>query len=80
MATFMDVHAGYADVTPQELAAALAADREHAAAEGVRFGRGWLDPVSGLMFRLAHGPDRETILRVHERAGHPATEVYELPR
>nr|BFE61586.1 SCO4226 family nickel-binding protein [Dactylosporangium thailandense] len=80
MPTFMDVHAGYADVTPQELIAALDADREHAVAEGVRFDRHWLDRASGLVFRLAHGPDREAILRVHERAGHPATDVYELPQ
>ncbi|WP_433086302.1 nickel-binding protein [Dactylosporangium sp. CA-052675] len=80
MPTFMDVHAGYADVTPRELAVALDADREHAAAEGVRFGRHWLDRTSGLVFRLVHGPDREAVLRVHERAGHPATDVYELPQ
>ncbi|WP_433218862.1 nickel-binding protein [Dactylosporangium sp. CS-047395] len=80
MPTFMGVHAGYADVTPRELAAALAADRACAAEEGVRFGRGWLDPGTGLMFRLVHGPDREAVVRAHERAGHPATGMYELPQ
>jgi hypothetical protein len=80
MPTFMDVHAGYADATPGELAAALAADVACAAEEGVRFDPGWFDRTTGLVFRLAHGPDREAILRVHERVGHPATEVYELPR
>jgi hypothetical protein len=77
--TFMDVHSGFAGATPQQLAAAHEADLAFAAQEGVRFERGWLDPASGLVFRLAHGPNREAVLRVHERAGHPATEVYELP-
>jgi len=80
MTAFLDVHGGYGDVSPEELAAALAADRACAELEGVRLGRGWLDRTSGLMFRVVHGPDRETILRVHERAGHPATEVFELPQ
>ncbi|GAA3292129.1 DUF4242 domain-containing protein [Dactylosporangium vinaceum] len=80
MATFLDVHGGYADVSPQELTAALAVDRACAEPEGVRLGRGWLDRASGLMFRVVHGPDRETILRVQERAGHPATELVEIPQ
>ncbi|GAA4252147.1 SCO4226 family nickel-binding protein [Dactylosporangium darangshiense] len=79
MPTFMDVHGGFAGATPQELAAAHEADLAFAAEEGVHLERGWLDPASGLVFRLARGPSREAVLRVHERAGHPATEVYELP-
>jgi hypothetical protein len=79
MPTFMDVHGGLAGAGPADLDAAHAADQALAEAEGVRFERGWLDPASGLVFRLAHGPSREAVLRVHERTGNPATEVYELP-
>ena len=79
MPTFMDVHSGFAGVTPQQLAAAHEVDLAIAAEEGVHFERGWLDPASGLVFRLARGPNREAVLRVHERSGHPATEVFELP-
>jgi hypothetical protein len=77
--TFMDVHSGFAGATAQEIAAAHEADLAYAAQEGVHLERGWLDPASGLVFRLARGPNREAVQRVHERAGHPATQIYELP-
>ena len=32
-----------------------------------------------MVFRLVRGPNREAVLRVLERAGHPPVEVYELP-
>jgi hypothetical protein len=44
----------------------------------VHFERTWLDPESGKAFCLSTGPSKEAIMRVHERAGHPTTEVYEL--
>lgn len=34
--------------------------------------------ISGKVFCLASGPSRETVMRIHERAGHPTAEVYEL--
>ena len=46
--------------------------------EGVHFESAWLDPESGKVFCLASGPSREAVLRIHERAGHPASEIYEL--
>jgi len=49
------------------------------AAGGVSFDHAWLDPVSGKAFCLATGPSREAVIRIHARAGHPASEVYELP-
>jgi hypothetical protein len=79
MPTFMDVHSGFAGATAQELAAAHEADLAYAAEEGVRLEPGWLDPASGLVFRLARGPSREAVQRVYERAGHPPTQIYELP-
>ena len=39
----------------------------------------WLDPGTGKVFCLATGPSRDAVIRIHERAGHPTTEVYELP-
>ena len=78
MANFMDVHNGFVGVTAQQLKEAherdLAIERE----EGVHFERAWLDAESGKVFCLSSGPSRESVIRIHERAGHPAAEVYEL--
>jgi hypothetical protein len=78
MARFMDVHSGFVGVTAAQLAEAhdrdLAIERE----EGVHFERAWLDPEAGKVFCLASGPSREAVLRIHERAGHPTAEIYEL--
>ena len=46
--------------------------------EGVHFERAWLDPEMGKVFCLATGPSKEAVMRIHERAGHPTPEVYEL--
>ena len=46
--------------------------------EGVHFERAWMDPVLGKVFCLASGPSKEAVMRVHERAGHPTPEVYEV--
>ena len=46
--------------------------------EGVHFERAWLDPEAGRVFCLATGPSKEAVMRIHERAGHPTGEVYEL--
>ena len=47
--------------------------------EGVHFERAWLDPEAGKVFCLSTGPSKEAVMRIHERAGHPTAEVYELP-
>ena len=78
MATFMDVHSGFIGVTAQQLREAHERDLAIQADEGVRFERTWLDPVRGKLFCLATGPNREAVMRIHERAGHPTGEVYEL--
>ena len=36
-------------------------------------------PASGKVFCLSSGPSKEAVLRVHEKAGHPTEEIYELP-
>lgn len=78
MAQFMDVHEGFVGVTADQLKEAHAADLAIEGEEGVHFERAWLDPESGKVFCLSTGPSKEAVQRIHERAGHPATEVYEL--
>ncbi len=78
MGKFMDVHSGFVGVTAQQLAEAHQRDVEIQAEEGVNFERAWLDPESGKVFCLATGPSKEAVMRIHERAGHPTPDVYEL--
>jgi len=78
MAKFMDVHSGFVGATEDQLRAAHEHDLEIEAAEGVHFERAWLDPDSGKVFCLSSGPSKEAVLRVHEKAGHPTEEIYEL--
>ncbi|MFC4123174.1 SCO4226 family nickel-binding protein [Nonomuraea zeae] len=79
MAKFMDVHSGFVGVTEEQLREAHERDLAVEEAEGVHFERAWLDPDSGKVFCLSSGPSKEAVLRVHEKAGHPTTEIYELP-
>ena len=46
--------------------------------EGVTFKQAWADPASGYVFCLAEGPSAAAVRRIHERAGHPADEIYEI--
>jgi len=75
---YMDVHSGFVGVTAQQLKEAHERDLATEAEDGVHFERAWLDPVAGKCFCLATGPSREAVMRVHERAGHPTNEVFEL--
>jgi len=79
MPKFMDVHNGFVGVTQEQLAAAHARDLELEGPEGVHFERAWLDPVSGKVFCVSTGPNKEAVMRVHEAAGHGTGEVYEIP-
>lgn len=79
MATFMDVHEGFFGVTAEQLAAAHQADLAIQHEEGMRFEKAWLDPESGKVFCLSTGPSREAVMWVHERAGHPCDQVFEVP-
>jgi hypothetical protein len=78
MTKYMDVHSGFGGVTAQQLKEAHERDLAIEADEGVHFERAWLDPEQGKVFCLASGPSREAVLRIHERAGHPTSEIYEL--
>ena len=79
MAKFMDVHSGFVGVTARQLQEAHERDLAIEADEGFHFERAWLDPVAGKAFCLASGPSREAVMRIHERAGHPTGEGYEIP-
>ena len=78
MTKFMDVHSGFVGVTAQQLKEAHERDLAIEADESVHFEHAWLDPETGKVFCLATGPSREAVLRIHERAGHPTSEIYEL--
>ncbi|HXJ65174.1 MAG TPA: SCO4226 family nickel-binding protein [Actinomycetota bacterium] len=78
MPTYMDVHSGFVGVSAEDFQAAHEADLAIQDEEGARYERAWLDPETGTAFCLITGPSREAVLRVHERAGHPADELYEL--
>jgi hypothetical protein len=78
MPKYMDVHDGFTGVTRQQLEDAHRSDVAIQHEEGVSFDQAWLDPTSGKVFCLSSGPSKEAVMRIHERAGHPTTEVYEL--
>ena len=79
MAQFMDVHSDMTGLTEEELLAAHQRDQAIEGEEGVCFLKAWADPASGKVFCLSEGPNKEAVLRVHKRAGHPTDEIYEVP-
>lgn len=79
MPEFMDVHMGMAGVTPEQLTEAHNADLAIQAEEGVNFKHAWADPESGMVFCLSEAPSAEAVQRIHERAGHPADQIYAVP-
>lgn len=78
MAKFMDVHSGFIGVTADQLREAHDRDLAIENEESVHFERAWLDPEAGKVFCLSTAPSREAVMRIHERAGHPTGEVYQL--
>ena len=78
MARFIDVHNGFVGVTAEQLDEAHQADLKIEADEDVHFEKAWLDPESGKVFCLSTAPSKEAVMRIHERAGHPTAEVYEV--
>ncbi|MCC3775483.1 SCO4226 family nickel-binding protein [Streptomyces sp. UNOB3_S3] len=79
MTKFMDVHHGMQGITEDQLATAHRADQAIEREEGVRFERAWADPGSGTVYCLSEAPSADAVKRVHERAGHPAAEIHEVP-
>jgi hypothetical protein len=79
MARYIDIHSGHVGATPEQFREAHERRLAIAGSEDVHIERAWLDPESGKAFCLSTGPSKECVLRVHERSGHPAAEVYEVP-
>jgi hypothetical protein len=78
MAQFMDVHDGFFGVTQAQVDEAHQRDLAIEASEGVHFMRWWADPTTGKVFCLSEGPSKEAVLRVHEKAGHPTDQIWEV--
>jgi hypothetical protein len=79
MPEFMDVHTQMAGVTSEALLEAHNADLAIQDDENVNFKHAWADPTSGMVFCLSEAPSAEAVQKIHERAGHPADKVYEVP-
>ncbi len=79
MPEFMDVHDGMHGISNELLAQAHQADLDIQATEGVNFKHAWADPDSGKVFCLSEAPSAEAVKRVHQRAGHPTEQVFEVP-
>ncbi|HEY3352129.1 MAG TPA: SCO4226 family nickel-binding protein [Polyangia bacterium] len=79
MARFMDIHTGMKGITQEKLQEEHRKDLALEKTEGVHFIQAWADPTSGRVFCLSEGPNRDAIRRVHQHAGHPADEIYEVP-
>ena len=79
MPEFMDVHHGMNGVTPEQLLEAHNADLAIQGEEGANFKQAWADPSTGVVFCLSEAPSADAVRRIHERAGHPADEIYEVP-
>jgi hypothetical protein len=78
MAEFMDVHKSMKGVTPDQLMEAHNADLAIQDDEQVNFKHAWADPQSGMVFCLSEGPNAEAVQKIHDRAGHPADEIYQV--
>ncbi|MEU5220082.1 SCO4226 family nickel-binding protein [Streptomyces sp. NPDC020807] len=79
MATYMDVHHGMVGITADQLREAHQADLAIEKDEGVHFERAWADPVSGTVYCLSTGPSPDAVQRIHDRTGHRADEIHEVP-
>lgn len=78
MPEFMDVHTSMKGVTAAALQEAHDADLAIQDDEHVTFKHAWADPTTGMVFCLSEGPSKEAVMRIHQRAGHPADEIYEV--
>jgi Protein of unknown function (DUF4242) len=79
MPQFMDVHREMTGITPEQLKQAHEADMAIQDTEGMDFKKAWADPKTGVVFCLSEGPSAEAVKKIHEKAGHPTDEVYEVP-
>ncbi|MFK0151144.1 SCO4226 family nickel-binding protein [Streptomyces sp. NPDC090493] len=79
MPHYMDVHHGMNGITADQLKEAHEADLAVEKEEGVHFEHAWADPASGKVYCLSEAPSAEAVKRVHERTGHPADEIHQVP-
>ena len=79
MPEYMDVHTGMKGISAEGLHEAHQADLAIQGEENVDFKHAWADPESGMVFCLSEAPSADAVRRIHERAGHPADNVYEVP-
>ena len=79
MPEYMDVHEGMVGITPEGLMEAHNADLAIQDDEKVNFKHAWADPASGKVFCLSEAPSADAVKKIHERAGHPTDQVYEVP-
>jgi hypothetical protein len=78
VAEYMDVHRGMTGITSEQLLEAHRADLAIQDDERVNFKQAWADPSTGVVFCLSEGPSAEAVQKIHERAGHPADEIFEV--
>ena len=76
---FMDVHTGMQGITPEGLLEAHNADLAIQGEEGVDFQHAWADPETGMVWCVSEATSADAVRRIHERAGHPADQVYAVP-
>lgn len=79
MARYMDVHHDMKGVTEDKLKEAHNEDLAIEKDEKVHFERAWADPESGTIYCLSEAPSADAVQRIHDRAGHPADEIHEVP-
>lgn len=77
MPTFMDVHHAEG-ITEEDAAQAHEDDLQHQGKHGAEFLKYWIDEDEGKVFCLSQAPSKEAALAVHEDAGHPPDEIYEV--
>lgn len=77
MPQFMDVH-NMPGANAQKVAEAHQKDLAVQEKHGVRFTRYWVDEKNGKVFCLSEAPNADAAKKVHEEAGHPADEMYEV--
>ncbi|MGE0872522.1 MAG: SCO4226 family nickel-binding protein [Kofleriaceae bacterium] len=78
MTRFIDIHTGMKGITKEKLAEVHNKDISLQSSERVRFLHTWADPATGKVFCLSEAPSKEAVQRVHQRAGHPSDEIYEV--
>jgi hypothetical protein len=76
---FIDIHTGMKGITRDQLEDEHKKDLEAQKGTNVHFERAWADPQSGTVICMSDGPDRDSVVAVHRKAGHTFDKMYELP-